>query len=599
MSPLGPPTRRALGWILPLPLLWGPGLAALLAVDPFAARALTRSGLTAGLLAIAGAILLVRRCLRPGLRPGFGAACARDLGLLVTALALARWAADHLDPRVPFIEAFSVLLATLALGWSACLAAFLTIQPLARRAPAAPGERLPALTTLYTAGAAALGLLTAALLGVALSARAAGGVDRARLAELHLIADLLAAAATHGDPAAALTTLHGELYLDAAILPGDAPPPWLRFADEALAAPDHHLLRFDSARFHLVRRPLPRDTLWIWQTAGVGPPVRAPDDAGAILILGILMLGAPLGAWLIGRDLAGQLRPLTDALDRMGHAADHPTAPLDPGDVPQASSDEIGDLAAVVDDTVRRFAAHNRHLAAELSVAAGSDRTRTGFLHTASYELRTPLTTITGYCHLLQQTPLNDAQREDIRVIADASAQLLDHVDEILDLSRIEAGEEVPLARAPVDLAALAAEELAAHADISPDVTTGVAAEPAPPVAADRARIRQVIANLLDNALKFTTAGYIEIRVRPEPFRGAPAVHLEVADTGPGIPPDELEAIFVEFHRVAAQRGVAGTGLGLAIARRLVERHGGRLWAESVLGEGSTFHLVLPVEPPP
>ncbi|MCB9530079.1 MAG: HAMP domain-containing histidine kinase [Myxococcales bacterium] len=594
-----PPARRVLAWVAALPVLWGPALAAVFEADPFTARAITWRGLVAGLLALVGGAFIVRRCLRDGLRPAFGAACARDLALLLTALALARWLADQFDPRVPYIEAFSVLASTLALGWAACLGAFLTVQPLARTAPPLAGARLPRVATLYGAGAAALAVLTAALLGVALSARASGGVDRARLGELDIVADLLAAAVAHGDPKTLLATLDGELYLDAAVLPGRDAPSWLARADEAVDAGGHHLLRFETARFHLVSRPVGEDTLWVWQTAGVGPPVRAPDDAGAILILGILMLGAPLGAWLIGRDLAGQLRPLTDALDRMGHAADHPTAPLDPGDVPQASSDEIGDLAAVVDDTVRRFAAHNRHLAAELSVAAGSDRTRTGFLHTASYELRTPLTTITGYCHLLQQTPLNDAQREDIRVIADASAQLLDHVDEILDLSRIEAGEEVPLARAPVDLAALAAEELAAHADISPDVTTGVAAEPAPPVAADRARIRQVIANLLDNALKFTTAGYIEIRVRPEPFRGAPAVHLEVADTGPGIPPDELEAIFVEFHRVAAQRGVAGTGLGLAIARRLVERHGGRLWAESVLGEGSTFHLVLPVEPPP
>lgn len=593
MSAVGSPTRRVLGWILPLPLLWGPGLAALLAVDPFAARAITRSGLTAGLLALAGAILLVRRCLRPGLRPGFGAACARDLGLLVTALAFARWAADHLDPRVPFIEAFSVLASTLALGWGACLAAFLTVQPLARRIPATAGERLPALTTLYTAGAAALGLLTAAILGVALSARAAGGVDRARLAELDIIADLLAAAAARGDPATVLATLHGELYLDAALLPGDAPPPWLRFADDAVDAGAHHLLRFDSARFHLVRRPVGPDTLWIWQTAGVGPPVRAPDDAGAILILALLMLGAPLGAWLIARDVADQLRPLSDALDRIGDAA---TA-TEPGAVPHASNDEVGDLAALVDDTVRRFAAHNRRLGAELSAAAGSDRTRTGFLHTASYELRTPLTTITGYCHLLQQTPLNDAQREDIRVIADASTQLLDHVDEILDLSRIEAGEELPLQRAPLDLTALARDELQARAPAATTVTTSIAAEPAPPVHADRARIRQVIANLLDNALKFTPTGYVELRVRPDTLRGAPAVHLEVADTGPGIPPDELEAIFVEFHRVAAQRGVAGTGLGLAIARRLVERHDGRLWAESILGEGSTFHLLLPVAP--
>ena len=596
------PRRRVLLCIATLPLLWGPGLAALLAVDPFAARAITRGGLIAGLAALIGAAIIVRRRLRFGLRPAFGAACTRDLALLLTALALARWAADHHDPRVPYIEAFSVLTATLALGWSACLAAFLAVQSLARRAPAAATDRLPGIAQLYAAGAAALGLLAAALIGVALSARAAGDVDRARLAELEIIADLLAAAAAHGDPPTMLATLRGELYLDAAILPGTANPAWLGLADETT----DRLARFDSARFHVVRRPIGPDTLWLWQTAGIGPPIRAPDDAGALLILALLMLGAPLGAWMIGRDLADQLRPLSDALDHIGHAANRPTNSLTPASepsaipqaVPQASNDEIGDLAAIVDDTVRRFATHNRRLAAELSVAAGSDRTRTGFLHTASYELRTPLTTITGYCHLLQQTDLNDAQREDIRVIAAASAQLLDHVDEILDLSRIEAGEEIPLNRTPIDLAALAREELAAHADIATALTTGVAAPPPPPVNADRARIRQIIANLLDNALKFTPAGYIEIRVRPDTLRGEPAVHLEVADTGPGIPPDELEAIFVEFHRVAAQRGVAGTGLGLAIARRLVERHGGRLWAESVLGEGSTFHLVLPVEPP-
>jgi len=584
-----------------MPIAWGPGIAWVLQIDPLATQAVRASGLLAGSALLLTAFVVVRRLLgqRDEGRPASAAACARVLGFWIAVFGVARWVADHHDPRVPYIEAVSVLVCTLAIGWAACTGVFFTVHPLGRGLADQARDRPPGLEAVFVAAATVLGLLASAGLGVAMSARSAGEVDDARLAELDVIADLLATAVPRVGGEAALAILHGELYIDGSVMPAEQAPAVFGAADAVVEVEGRWLLLFGEARFHLVQRDLGKDRLWLWQTAGVGPPVRAPDDASPLHLLALLMLGAPIGAGLIGRDVLGQLAPITDALQRMGRQTAADTVGEDPGEVPHGSSDEVGDLAELVNDTIRRFGAQNRRLAAELGAAAGSDRTRTGFLHTASYELRTPLTTITGYCHLLRRTDLADAQREDVRVIADASAQLLTHVDEILDLSRIEAGEEAPLQLTAIHLGAVAQEELSGHTDrTAPGVHTRLSvADDLPPVYADRARVRQIVANLVGNALKFTDSGWVELRVHDagDRLEGRRALRLSVSDTGPGIPAEELEMIFTEFHRVSEQRGVAGTGLGLAIARRLVERHGGRLWVESVLGEGSAFHLVLPV----
>ncbi|MCA9547742.1 MAG: HAMP domain-containing histidine kinase, partial [Myxococcales bacterium] len=212
------------------------------------------------------------------------------------------------------------------------------------------------------------------------------------------------------------------------------------------------------------------------------------------------------------------------------------------------------------------------------------------------HELRTPLNTITGFCHLLAADPdLQPEQAEDVQAIAEGAAQLLGHVDEILDLGQIEAGQVEPLALEPVDLGGLA-RRVAARLGKGARVPVGVqVAEALPPVLADPRRIQQIVENLVGNAVKFTRTGRIDVVVdRYAP----PAVSLRVSDTGPGIDAAELDAVFDEFYRVQSQRTVAGTGLGLPIARRLAERHGGRLWAESEPGVGSTFHLELPIEGP-
>ena len=108
-------------------------------------------------------------------------------------------------------------------------------------------------------------------------------------------------------------------------------------------------------------------------------------------------------------------------------------------------------------------------------------------------------------------------------------------------------------------------------------------------------RLRQVLENLIGNALKFTIEGYVRVTVgRGVLSDGREGAHIQIWDTGPGIPAAEKDAIFDEFYRVSDQRAVSGTGLGLAISAKLIKRHEGHLWVESIVGEGSTFHLLLP-----
>ena len=183
-------------------------------------------------------------------------------------------------------------------------------------------------------------------------------------------------------------------------------------------------------------------------------------------------------------------------------------------------------------------------------------------------------------------------------MIESATRQLGDHVAEIVKLSQLSDWSELPLDKSTFQIGELATDVLKA---LSERVKEGVSAEIATadnvlPIHADPTRIRLVLENLIDNALKFTEEGFVRVTIINDRLgQERPAVHVQIWDSGPGIPETDQEAIFSEFYRVADQRSVPGTGLGLAIARRLVERHEGRLWVESVMGEGSAFHLLLPV----
>lgn len=231
--------------------------------------------------------------------------------------------------------------------------------------------------------------------------------------------------------------------------------------------------------------------------------------------------------------------------------------------------------------------------------AEAASRAKSRFLAVVSHEFRTPLSAIFGYEGLLAEEvagPLTDRQHQFVEQIGESARQLRGLIDEVLDFARIEAGQEqirpeVFEFGTLVDDAVLlltptaTREGLALRVEHRRDGT----------VRSDRAKVRQILLNLLSNALKFTEEGEVAVRVDTEPEEGRIVVH--VRDTGPGIPPDALDRIFKPFVQAdqSSTREVGGTGLGLAISRRWARMLGGDLTVESTLGEGSTFTLRLPL----
>ena len=242
---------------------------------------------------------------------------------------------------------------------------------------------------------------------------------------------------------------------------------------------------------------------------------------------------------------------------------------------------------------------------------------RRRFLATASHELRTPINAILGYNRLLEEGifgTLPPRQAEIVGRVSASAGQLLTLVNDVLDLSKLEAGR-LTVERGTVDIGRLVADAIAmvetqARAK-GLDLRVDSAAAP-PQIETDGARVRRILTNLLTNAVKFTNEGSITVRIRhlaadggedghgdnaPPPSPPGPDGWLVIAveDTGPGIPPEQLEAVFDDFVQVApGSDRESGTGLGLPISRRLARLLGGDLYVESTLGERSVFQLSLP-----
>ena len=293
--------------------------------------------------------------------------------------------------------------------------------------------------------------------------------------------------------------------------------------------------------------------------------------------------------------------------------------------LPVESADEVSVLAgsfnAMLDEIERRdreLSRHRRSLEDEIAErkrvngelriakekAEGAARIKSEFLANMSHELRTPMNGVIGMISLVLDGSADPTQREHLQVAHDAAQSLINILNDILDLSKVEAGkmtlETIDVALEPFLRDALRVFDIALREKgLALDVS--VAPQCPPAVRADPVRLRQIVVNLVGNAVKFTREGSVRVAIRPtEASPTAPAMlRFEITDTGIGIPAAKLGSIFEAFTQADGShtRRFGGTGLGLTITRRLVDLMGGRMWVHSEIGRGSSFFVDLPLPP--
>ncbi len=261
-------------------------------------------------------------------------------------------------------------------------------------------------------------------------------------------------------------------------------------------------------------------------------------------------------------------------------------------------SQRLARRVLVAEQAMERRAAELEDARLEALEAA---RAKADFLANMSHEIRTPLNAVIGMTSILTGTALDPEQRDSVETIRSSGEHLLSVINDILDFSKIEAGK-LDLERTPVELRACFEEsmDLVSHQAAEKGLELAASVDPSCPesIWGDAGRLRQVLVNLLGNAVKFTSAGSVLLRARADhDAPGEYRLHIAIEDSGVGIPADRIERLFQSFTQVDASttRRFGGTGLGLAIVRRLVEQMCGRVWVESELGRGSTFHVQLRV----
>jgi two-component system, OmpR family, sensor kinase len=268
---------------------------------------------------------------------------------------------------------------------------------------------------------------------------------------------------------------------------------------------------------------------------------------------------------------------------------------------------EVGRLGRALNTMLAQIeTAFGARAASEAAARRSEDRMRR-FVADASHELRTPLTTIRGFAELYRQGAARDPAELDrlMRRIEDQAARMGLLVEDLLLLARLD--QQRPLDRRPVDLLALAADAVHDARAVAPDrrIELMLGGEDggrgsALVVLGDDQRLRQVLANLVDNALAHTPdGGPVEVRVGGADLDGRPGAAVEVVDHGPGLTPEQAERVFERFYRAdpARSQAAGGTGLGLSIVAALVAVHGGTVQVDSVPGRGARFRVVLPLAP--
>ena len=311
----------------------------------------------------------------------------------------------------------------------------------------------------------------------------------------------------------------------------------------------------------------------------------------AAVFAGLAALIGVLGAGLLARAMTRPLRALVDAADRISR-----------GDfaarVAVGNRDEVGRLAGSFNAMAESVARSRDALEEKVRELERANHLKSEFLATISHELRTPLNVILGYTEMLAEGAVgtvSPAQAEMIATIDRYSRNQLELITSVLDFTRLSSGK-VSLNVERFALAPLFSEikTLQGARLRSPDVALTVTVDPAvAEIETDRVKLQEILRNLVDNAVKFTEAGEVAVRAHlAEPGW----VAVDVTDSGPGILPEDVEAIFDAFRQLgeSSTRGTGGVGLGLSIVRQLAEALGGSVSVSSRLGEGSRFRVLIP-----
>jgi signal transduction histidine kinase len=332
-----------------------------------------------------------------------------------------------------------------------------------------------------------------------------------------------------------------------------------------------------------------------WLVAFVREPSAPEGEAAllrALIALTTLLVGvAAAVAYAVAHDVNSDVLFVGQRVRGMTHVRSEPAGEA----VPVRTMDEVGALTLAFNALVDRFAASQSSYQSDLERVRATDRDQAAFLAAVSHELRSPLNAILGFADILMAEvdgPLPPSAREEVEQIRLSGGHLLELINDILELSALESGQ-LKLTRTRVDLWELACDvlrEAAGLVGVRPVVVRiegdrGVIAK------ADAKRVRQMLTNLVGNAVKFTQRGEVVIEIGRE----GRYARFSVRDTGPGISPQERATIFQEYKQTKAERARRrGTGLGLAITRRLVKMHGGSIHLDSEVGRGSTFKVLLP-----
>jgi signal transduction histidine kinase len=340
-----------------------------------------------------------------------------------------------------------------------------------------------------------------------------------------------------------------------------------------------------------VRSPRELSSLLVFARAPK-PPTPAMPMVTSLGLLSLLFIGAAmLVAYGLARNVHADVDYVRERISAMSAREAEPSGQT----IPVRSTDAVGVLTSAFNDLVMRFSQAEKRYREDLRRTLTFDRDRGAFLAALSHELRTPLNAILGFTDVLLAEvdgPLSQEAAENLTIVHTSGRHLAALIDDILDLSAIESGQ-LRLTRTHVDVLQVA-ETVVKEIHVTAKAKglelklTGEKVF----AWADQRRLRQILNNVIGNAVKFTQQGHVTVEVSK---KGRRTAQIAVSDTGPGIAPSDQATIFEEYRQSGEQRWRrSGTGLGLAISRRLIEMHGGAIRLESSLGRGSTFTLLLP-----